>query len=35
VPGVPHVTLRSFEGIVPKSVDWRELGVETNNKVEA
>jgi len=28
-PHVPHATLRGFEGIVPKSVDWRTLGVET------
>jgi phthalate 4,5-dioxygenase oxygenase subunit len=26
-PQIPHATLRSFEGIVPKSVDWRTLGV--------
>jgi phthalate 4,5-dioxygenase len=26
-PGrIPHATLRSFEGIVPKSADWRSLG---------
>jgi phthalate 4,5-dioxygenase oxygenase subunit len=25
---VPHVKLHSFEGIVPKSADWRSLGVE-------
>jgi phthalate 4,5-dioxygenase oxygenase subunit len=23
----PHASLRSFEGIVPKSTDWRILGV--------
>ena len=23
---IPHVTLRSFEGIVPKSTDWKTLG---------
>jgi phthalate 4,5-dioxygenase oxygenase subunit len=33
-PRVPQVKLASFEGIVPKTVDWRGLGVE-NNKVEA
>jgi phthalate 4,5-dioxygenase oxygenase subunit len=33
-PRVPHVTLASFEGVVPKTVDWRELGI-ANNKVEA
>jgi phthalate 4,5-dioxygenase oxygenase subunit len=26
-PHVPHAKLRSFEGIVPKSVNWRTLGV--------
>ena len=25
-PRIPHVTLASFEGVVPKSVDWRTLG---------
>jgi phthalate 4,5-dioxygenase oxygenase subunit len=27
-PHIPHVQLASFEGIVPKSVDWRSLGEE-------
>jgi phthalate 4,5-dioxygenase len=26
-PRIPHVKLASFEGIVPKTVDWRTLGV--------
>jgi phthalate 4,5-dioxygenase oxygenase subunit len=26
-PHIPHVALASFEGIAPKSVDWRTLGV--------
>jgi phthalate 4,5-dioxygenase oxygenase subunit len=26
-PRVPHAKLRSFDGIVPKSTDWRTLGV--------
>ena len=26
-PRIPHVKLASFEGIVPKSTDWRRLGV--------
>jgi phthalate 4,5-dioxygenase len=26
-PRVPHAKLASFEGIVPKSTDWRTLGV--------
>jgi len=25
-PRVPHAALRSFEGVVPKSTDWRTLG---------
>ncbi len=25
-PRVPHIKLRSFEGVVPKSTKWRELG---------
>jgi phthalate 4,5-dioxygenase len=25
-PRIPHVTLGSFEGVIPKSVDWRTLG---------
>jgi phthalate 4,5-dioxygenase oxygenase subunit len=27
-PHIPHLQLASFEGIVPKSVDWRSLGEE-------
>jgi phthalate 4,5-dioxygenase oxygenase subunit len=27
-PRVPHSSLKSFEGIVPKTTDWRSLGVE-------
>src|SRR5258707_4657165 len=27
-PLIPHVKLASFEGIVPKSTDWRTLGVQ-------
>jgi phthalate 4,5-dioxygenase oxygenase subunit len=27
-PRVPHVRLKSFEGIVPKTTDWRSLGTE-------
>jgi phthalate 4,5-dioxygenase len=34
-PRVPHVHLSSFEGVVPKTVDWRELGVTAAGKVEA
>ena len=25
-PHIPHASLRSFEGIVPKTVNWRTLG---------
>jgi len=31
---ISYISLASFEGIVPKSVDWRELGVE-KKRVEA
>jgi phthalate 4,5-dioxygenase oxygenase subunit len=31
----PHVDLASFEGVVPKTTDWRELGIAHNKKVEA
>jgi phthalate 4,5-dioxygenase len=31
----PHVKLASFEGVVPKSVDWRTLGVTTQAPVTA
>ena len=27
-PHIPHVKLSSYEGVVPKSVDWRTLGVD-------
>jgi len=26
-PCIPHAKLRSFEGVVPKTEDWRSLGV--------
>ena len=31
----PHVKLASFEGVVPKSVDWRTLGVPTEEATTA
>jgi len=31
----PHVKLASFEGVVPKSVDWRTLGVPADEQVSA
>jgi phthalate 4,5-dioxygenase oxygenase subunit len=34
-PHVPHVDLASFEGVVPKTTDWRELGIASHKKVEA
>jgi phthalate 4,5-dioxygenase oxygenase subunit len=27
-PRIPHVRLASFEGVVPKTTDWRTLGVQ-------
>jgi len=35
VPGVPQVTLSSFEGIVPRTVDWRTLGVAPEEAIPA
>jgi phthalate 4,5-dioxygenase oxygenase subunit len=26
VPHMPQATIASFEGVVPKSTDWRQLG---------
>ena len=34
-PRVPHVALASFEGVVPKSTDWRTLGVREETPVAA
>jgi phthalate 4,5-dioxygenase oxygenase subunit len=31
-PRVPHVKLTSFEGIVPKTTDWRTLGVSEGER---
>ena len=28
-PAIPHVNIRSFEGVVPKSADWRTVGGAT------
>ena len=28
---IPHVKLRSFEGIVPKSTDWKTLGLAADD----
>jgi phthalate 4,5-dioxygenase oxygenase subunit len=34
-PRIPHAKLRSFEGIVPKSTDWRTLtGIPGNPQEE-
>jgi hypothetical protein len=30
---VAHVKLKSFEGIVPKTTDWRTLGVSQEDAV--
>jgi len=32
-PRIPHVKLASFEGIVPKTTDWRTLGVPSEEAV--
>ena len=32
-PRIPHVKLTSFEGIVPKTTDWRTLGVSEEERV--
>src|SRR5438105_5702250 len=34
-PRIPHVKLASFEGIVPKSTDWRTLGVHDLSEEQA
>jgi phthalate 4,5-dioxygenase oxygenase subunit len=34
-PHIPHLKLASFEGIVPKSIDWRTLGVPEEDSVTA
>ena len=34
-PHIPHAKLRSFEGIVPKTVDWRTLGVSEEERALA
>jgi phthalate 4,5-dioxygenase oxygenase subunit len=34
-PRIPHVKLASYEGIVPKSTDWRTLGVHDMSEEQA
>jgi phthalate 4,5-dioxygenase oxygenase subunit len=34
-PRIPHVKLSSFEGVVPKSTDWKTLGVPDEALVAA
>ena len=34
-PRIPHVRLASFEGIIPKSADWREAGVKKEAAAQA
>jgi phthalate 4,5-dioxygenase oxygenase subunit len=34
-PRIPHVKLASFEGIAPKTADWRSLGVPDETLVTA
>jgi phthalate 4,5-dioxygenase oxygenase subunit len=30
-PHIPHATISSFEGVVPKTMDWRTLGISVEN----
>jgi phthalate 4,5-dioxygenase oxygenase subunit len=34
-PRVPHVKLASFEGVVPKTTDWRTLGARDEAAITA
>jgi phthalate 4,5-dioxygenase oxygenase subunit len=34
-PHIPHASLASFEGVVPKTTDWKTLGVPQNEAVAA
>jgi phthalate 4,5-dioxygenase oxygenase subunit len=34
-PRIPHVNLASFEGVVPKTTDWRRLGMREEAPVAA
>jgi phthalate 4,5-dioxygenase oxygenase subunit len=34
-PHVPHVKIASFEGVVPKTADWRTLGVAEEERIIA
>jgi phthalate 4,5-dioxygenase oxygenase subunit len=34
-PHIPHVTLATFEGVVPKTIDWRTLSVATGSTAQA
>ena len=34
-PRIPHVKLKSYEGVVPKTTDWRTLGVPEESLVAA
>jgi phthalate 4,5-dioxygenase oxygenase subunit len=33
-PRVPQATLKSFEGVIPKTVDWRTLGTAGESRIE-
>jgi len=32
---IPHVRLSSFEGVVPKTTDWKSLGVPSGEELTA
>jgi phthalate 4,5-dioxygenase oxygenase subunit len=34
-PHIPHVKIASYEGIVPKTADWRTLGVPAEERIIA
>jgi phthalate 4,5-dioxygenase oxygenase subunit len=34
-PHIPHVKISSFEGVVPKTADWRTLGVAEDERIIA
>jgi phthalate 4,5-dioxygenase oxygenase subunit len=34
-PRVPYVDIASYQGIVPKTTDWRELGASSEEKAAA
>jgi phthalate 4,5-dioxygenase len=33
-PAIPHASIQSFEGVVPKSADWRTVGAADDNRLQ-